>query len=36
MRVPEIGLNANPVLGGLSVTESSELLEVLNGVPPRG
>ena len=33
LRVPEIGLNANHVLGGLSATESPELLEVLNARP---
>jgi len=36
LRVPGIGPNANPVLSGLPVAESPQLLNVLNGVPPAG
>lgn len=36
LRVPGIGPNANPVLDGLPSTESPQLLNVLNGVPPKG
>lgn len=36
LRVPGIGPNANPVLNGLPATESPDLLNVLNGVPPAG
>lgn len=34
LRIPGIGPHANPVLSGLPGTESPQLLEVLNGVPP--
>ncbi|ABS77467.2 type IV secretion protein IcmK [Coxiella burnetii] len=34
LRVPGLGPNANPDLDGLPATESPELLNVLNGVPP--
>ncbi len=36
LRVPGVGPNANPVLDGLPNTESPELLNVLNGIPPQG
>lgn len=36
LRVPGIGPNANPVLSGLPASESPQLLNVLNGVPPTG
>lgn len=34
LRVPGLGPNANPTIDGLPATESPELLNVLNGIPP--
>ncbi|MCH9770504.1 MAG: DotH/IcmK family type IV secretion protein [Gammaproteobacteria bacterium] len=36
LRVPGLGPNANPVLSNLPTTQSPQLLQFLNGIPPHG
>lgn len=36
LRIPKLGPNPNPVLGGLPATEDPQLIGVLDGIPPDG